>query len=64
MFSILPISNFKFLESFILSSADAFNLDQSRILSFGKELSNYKTILCFNDPDAASENIMSTHSQI
>ena len=38
MFSTLPKSNFNFWFTFILSSANAFNFDQSKILSFGKEL--------------------------
>ena len=38
MFSTLPKINFNFLVPFILSSANAFNLDNSIILSFGKEL--------------------------
>ena len=39
MFSTPPKTNFYFSVIFFLSSANAFNLDQSRILSFGKELS-------------------------
>ena len=38
MFSTLSKTNFNFSARFILSSASAFNLDQSKILSFGKEL--------------------------
>ena len=38
MFSTLRKSNFNFLVTFILSIANAFNLDQSRIFWFGKEL--------------------------
>ena len=38
MFSTLSKTNFNFSPAFILSSANAFNLDQSKILSFGKEL--------------------------
>ena len=41
MFSTLPKTNFNFSLPFILSSANAFNLDQSKILSFGKELNNF-----------------------
>ena len=37
MFSSIPKTNFNFLVTFILSSAIAFNFDQSKIL-FGKEL--------------------------
>ena len=38
MFSILPKANFKFLVTFDLSSANAFNLEKSKILSFGKDV--------------------------
>ena len=38
MFSAHPNTNFNFWITFILSSANAFNLDYSKILSFGKEL--------------------------
>ena len=38
MFSTLPKTNIINLAYFILSSANALNLDQSRILSFGKAL--------------------------
>ena len=37
MFSTLHKTKFKFSVTFILSSAHAFNLDRSKILSFGKE---------------------------
>ena len=40
MFSTLPNTNFNFLVTFILSSAKALNLDQSKTLLFGKELNN------------------------
>ena len=40
MFSTLPETNFNFSVTFILLSANAFNLDQSKILLFGKELNN------------------------
>ena len=39
MFSNLPEANFNFLVTFILSSANAFNLYKSKILLFVKELS-------------------------
>ena len=42
-FSTLPKLNFNFSFTFILSSANALNLDQSVILSFGKELTLYHT---------------------
>ena len=37
MFSTLPETTFKFSITFILSSANTLNLDQSEILLFGKE---------------------------
>ena len=37
MFSTLPIPNFNFSVTYILLSANALNLDQSKILLFGKE---------------------------
>ena len=40
MFSTLPKTKFYFTVTFILLSANAFNLDQSKNLSFGKELSH------------------------
>ena len=38
MFSTLPKTNFNFSSTFDLSSANAFNLDQFKNLSFGNEL--------------------------
>ena len=38
MFSTLPKTNFNFLVTFNLSSANGFSLDQSKILLFGKAL--------------------------
>ena len=38
MFFICPKTNFYFSVTFILLSANAFNLDQSKNLSFDKEL--------------------------
>ena len=38
MFSTLPKTNFNISTTFILSSANAFNLNRSKISSFGKEL--------------------------
>ena len=38
MFSTIPKTNFNFSVTFVLSSANAFNLDKSKILSYGKEL--------------------------
>ena len=40
MFSTLPKMNLNFSFTFILSSADALNLDQSKNLLFGKELNS------------------------
>ena len=43
-----PKENCKFSVTFIfLSSANAFNLDESKILSFGKELNTLQTIKMF-----------------
>ena len=38
MFSTFHKTNFKFSVTFILSSANAFDLDKPKILSFGKEI--------------------------
>ena len=38
MFSTLHKTNFKFSVTFILSSANAFNLDKPKMLSYGNEL--------------------------
>ena len=46
MFSTLHKTNFKFSVTFILSSANAFNLDQSKILLCGKDLSHVYFIIC------------------
>ena len=40
MFSSLPKTNFNFSVTFILLSANAFNLDHFEILLFGKELTH------------------------
>ena len=40
MLSTLPRTNFKFSVTIYLSSANAFSLDKSKILLFGKELTN------------------------
>ena len=63
MFSTLPKTNVNFSFTFILSSANAFNLDQSKILSFGKEFKKFHWVLfnkCFyqevyEDPDVPSQ---------
>ena len=44
MFSNLSKTNFKFWVTFILSSANALNLDQSKLLLFGKELRHVHSI--------------------
>ena len=41
MFSSFPKTNFNSLVTFIMLSASAFNLDQFKILLFGKVLSHY-----------------------
>ena len=47
MFSILPKTDFNFSVTFILLSANAFNLNQSEILSFGKEINSLQiTVKC------------------
>ena len=43
MFSSLPNPNLDFSFTFILLSANALNLDQSKILSFGKELRDIRS---------------------
>ena len=47
MFSILPNTNFNIWVIIILSSANAFNLNQSRNLSFGNELTLSQLNPCF-----------------
>ena len=46
MFSTLPKTNFDFLIEFILSVANVFNLNQFKILLFGKDLINFFNIRC------------------
>ena len=50
MFSTLPKPNFNYSLTFILLSVNAFDLDHSKFLSYGKELSLYHAIPTFNDP--------------
>ena len=45
MFSTLSKTKIVILANFIFSSPNTFNLDQSRILSFGKELNCHLKIL-------------------
>ena len=48
IFSTPPQAEINFLFIIILSFANAFNLNQFKILSFGKELTNYHTIPHFD----------------
>ena len=48
MFSTLLKTSFDFLFEFTLPSANGFNMDQSKILSFGKDLTHYHTMLHFD----------------
>ena len=41
MLANIPKMNFNISVTFIVSSANAFNLDQSTIMSFGKEIKHY-----------------------
>ena len=45
MFSTFPKTNFDFLAKFNLSSANAFNLHQSKDFLFGKELKGLKIVI-------------------
>ena len=45
MFSTLHRTKFNFSVTFIVSSASAFNLDQCKILSFGKEFNQFSVTL-------------------
>ena len=47
-FSTLPKTNFNFSVTFILSSENVFNLDQSKNMLFGNELTHYNTIPHFD----------------
>ena len=48
MFSNLPTTNFNFLVTLILSSANTLNWDKSEILSFGSELKDYLVWIQFS----------------
>ena len=50
MFSVCSEINFNFYVTFILSSAKAFSLDQSRMLSFAKELTHSHIMTPFDPP--------------
>ena len=52
IFSIIFKTNLIFSISFILSSSNAFNLDQSKTLLFGKELKHFINIKPFKDKRA------------
>ena len=54
MFSTLPKTNFNFSVAFNLSSANAFNLDQSKILLCGKELRLEKHSIILNKIENAT----------
>ena len=49
MFSTHPETRFNFSIAFILSSANAFSLVQSKILSFGKEVKWRRKLCCSKD---------------
>ena len=51
MLSPLPKTNINFLDTSILSSANALNLDRSKILPFGKGLILYHTIQSLQEPE-------------
>ena len=51
MFSTLLKTNFKFWATFILSSANSFDLGLSNLVLFGKELTFYHVIPNFNDSE-------------
>ena len=61
MFSSLPKTNFNSLVTFIMLSANAFNLDQSKILSFAKEL-KYKIARSVHQISLESSYLVSIHS--
>ena len=56
---LLTKTNFNFSVTFILSSGNPLNLDQSKILSFGKELMHLHDAL----DQARYQLIMVTHPQ-
>ena len=49
--SALHKVNFSFRVTFILSPANAINLDKAKILTFGKELSLFCTMMTFEAPE-------------
>ena len=48
MFSTLPITDYNFSVASILSSGNALSLDQSEMLSFGKELMDHGSFMIIN----------------
>ena len=61
MFSILPKTNFNFSAKFDLSSANTFNLDQSKNLSFGKELNNDSVFFTEENVVGIGDNVSDQH---
>ena len=64
MFSTLSKTKILILGTLILSSANAFNLDQSKILSFGKELILSKARPCFKSLQCKSFDNTAGKSEI
>ena len=64
MFSTLAKTSFNFSNKFILSSANAFNLDQSKILSYGEELIEKQHRESNSNKGNNSRKIYSTTSKI
>ena len=61
LYSILCKTNFNFLITFILSSANVFNLDQLKNLSLGKELNNlfrFEVYIFHNTRDTKMSNFL------
>ena len=58
MFSTLPKQNNMFSFTFILSSATAFNFDQFKILSFGKEYTKRKYQTYSNIKEIADDKLI------
>ena len=62
MFSTCPITNSNVCVTSILSSANAFNLELSKILSFGKELNVANMIISVFDRVARKEKMPVTNN--
>ena len=58
MFSSLPKTNFDSLVTFILSTTNSFNIDQFKILLFGKELTLHSIDTLTHERQTAFENIV------